>query len=446
MEAGFESRQVIANANRIVVKIGSSSLTRPDGHLDVDALTALVDVVAARRNAGDEVILITSGAVSAGRGPLGLPGRPKDLATAQATASVGQGILVARYTAAFAARNLRVGQVLLTADDTIRRTHYRNAQRALDRLLDMGIVPIVNENDAVATDEIKFGDNDRLAALVSHIVRADAMVLLTDIDGLYDGPPNMPGTKRIPEVRSASEVVDVDVSSAGSGMGTGGMQTKLASVMMATASGVPVVLTNAPNISKALSGEETGTWFPADGKRQSTRRLWLAHAARTSGHLTLDEGAVNAVMGGKASLLAAGIVSVEGDFAAGDPVELCGEDGKVFARGIVNFDDDEIPELMGRSIAELREELGEDYGRTVVHRDDLVLLTKKKEKAELKKPKKGKKKKKAAKKAKLRAQEAEGLLPEGKLAPAEPHADTETDPVEAEKAKIAESPEPPVES
>ena len=415
MESAFESRQVIANAHRIVVKIGSSSLTRPDGHLDVEALTALVDVIAARRNAGAQVVLVTSGAVSAGRGPLGLPGRPKDLATAQATASVGQGILVARYTAAFAARNLRVGQVLLTADDTIRRTHYRNAQRSLERLLDLGIVPIVNENDAVATDEIKFGDNDRLAALVSHLVRADAMVLLTDIDGLYDGPPDKPGTKRIPEVRSAIEVANVEVTGSGTDMGTGGMQTKLASVMMATASGVPVVLTNAPNISKALSGEETGTWFAADGKRTSTRRLWLTHAARTHGHLTLDEGAVKAVMGGKASLLAAGVVAAEGDFAAGDPVELCGGDGKVFARGIVNFDDDEMPELMGRSIAELREDLGEDYGRTVVHRDDLVLLTKKTKKSELKKPKKGKKKK--AKKAK-RALEAEGL-PEGNLEPAE---------------------------
>lgn len=418
MEAGSESRQVIANANRIVVKIGSSSLTRPDGHLDVDALTALVDVLAARKASGDQVVLVTSGAVSAGRGPLGLPGRPKDLATAQATASVGQGILVARYTAAFAAHGLRVGQVLLTADDTIRRTHYRNAQRALERLLDLGIVPIVNENDAVATDEIKFGDNDRLAALVSHLVRADAMVLLTDIDGLYDGPPNKPGAKRIPEVRSAADVEDIEVTGRGSDMGTGGMLTKLESVMMATATGVPVVLTSAPNVKLAIEGKETGTWFPASGKRTSTRRLWLAHAARTRGHLTLDEGAVKAVMGGKASLLAAGLIAVEGEFAAGDPVEIGGEDGRVFARGIVNFDAEELPELMGHTIAELRESLGEDYGRTVVHRDDLVLLRKKTKKSELKKPKKGKKRKKG-KKAK---REAEGLLPEGNLTPAEPGA------------------------
>lgn len=368
------SRGEIAHAHRVVVKIGSSSLTGPDGRLDLGALRALVDVLAERRAAGTQVVLVTSGAIAAGIGPLGLAGRPKDLATAQAAASVGQGMLVARYAEAFAEHGLSVGQVLLTAEDTIRRSHYRNAQRSLDRLLDLGVVPVVNENDAVATDELRFGDNDRLAALVSHLVRANAMVLLTDVDGLHDGPPSRPGTRRIPEVRSFADIEGIEVTGRGSAVGTGGMLTKLESVRIATASGIPVVLTTAAHARAALHGEEVGTWFAVTGKRASTRRLWLAHAARSHGRLHLDDGAVTAVLGGRASLLPAGITGVEGPFDAGDPVDLVSPDGRVVARGLVAFDSGELPALLGRSTFALREELGEGYDREVVHRDDLVLV------------------------------------------------------------------------
>ena len=178
------------------MKVGSSSLTTPQGTIDVDRVDALVDVLAARRSAGTQIVLVSSGAIAAGLGPLGLTARPRDLATQQAAASVGQGVLVARYTSSFARYGLRVGQVLLTADDMMRRSHHRNAQRTLDRLLELGIVPVVNENDTVATDEIRFGDNDRLAALVAHLVRADALVLLSDVDALYDGDPRRPGARR----------------------------------------------------------------------------------------------------------------------------------------------------------------------------------------------------------------------------------------------------------
>ena len=229
------------------------------------------------------IIHSTPGAIAAGIGPLGLASRPRDLATAQAAASVGQGMLVARYAEAFAAHGLRVGQVLLTAEDTVRRGHYRNAQRSLERLLDLGVVPVVNENDAVATDEIRFGDNDRLAALVSHLVRADAMVLLTDVDGLYDGPPSRPGTRRIAEVRSPADIEGVEVTGRGSAVGTGGMLTKLESVSIATGTGIPVVLTMPPPAAAARAGEPVGTWFAATGRRTTRRRLWLAHAARTPG-------------------------------------------------------------------------------------------------------------------------------------------------------------------
>ncbi|PFG43702.1 glutamate 5-kinase [Isoptericola jiangsuensis] len=366
-------RSALPAAHRVVVKIGSSSLTRPDGHLDVVALRALVDVLAERRRAGGEVVLVTSGAVAAGIGPAGLVSRPRDLATMQACAMLGQGQLVARYTEAFAEHGIGVGQALLTAEDTVRRARYRNAQRSLDKLLALGVVPVVNENDAVTVDELRFGDNDRLAALVSHLVRADAMVLLTDVDGLHDAPPSRPGARRIPLVTDLADVAGVEVTGRGSSVGTGGMVTKLESVRIAASAGVPVVLTAAGNVRAALAGEDVGTFFAAEAKKETTRRLWIAHAARTAGRLHLDAGAAHAVLGGRASLLPAGITRVEGAFDAGDPVELVAPDGGVVARGLVAYDAAELPGLLGRSTFELRDDLGEGYDREVVHRDDLVL-------------------------------------------------------------------------
>jgi len=367
-------RRALGDARRIVIKVGSSSLTGDDGRLDVEALRALVAVLARRRLAGGQVVLVTSGAIAAGLAPLGLTSRPRDLATAQATASVGQGLLIARYTEAFAIHGLRVGQVLLTSEDTVRRIHYRNAQRALERLLALGVVPVVNENDTVATDEIRFGDNDRLAALVSHLVRADAMVLLSDVDGLYDGPPSRPGARRISVVRGPADLADVVIGGKGSRVGTGGMVTKLASVAIATGSGIPVVLTCAEHVEAALAGEPVGTWFAVTGRRRSTRMLWLEHAATPHGRLVLDDGAVRAVVDRRTSLLPAGILAVQGEFEAGDPVELVTTGGEVVARGLVAFAAVELPDLLGRSTRELREQLGVGYDREVVHRDDLVLV------------------------------------------------------------------------
>ncbi len=372
--AALSDRRLLPEVRRVVVKVGSSSLTDGTGKLDPARLRALVDVLAARVNGGHQVVLVSSGAIATGMDPLGLAKRPRDLATQQAAASVGQGLLVAHYTRAFHEHGLRVGQVLLTADDTMRRTQYRNAQRALERLLDLGIVPIVNENDTVATDEIRFGDNDRLAALVSHLVHADAMALLTDVDGLYTGPPDREGSRRIAEVRGPKDLDGIDVSARGSRVGTGGMVTKLESVAIATASGVPVVLTSAAQVAPALAGEDVGTWFAATGKRASTRLMWLAYAARTHGRLVLDDGAVKAVVERGKSLLPAGVTAVEGEFEAGDPVEIVGGDGAVVARGLVAYSSQEAPEMLGRSTSELRAELGEGYDRELVHRDDLVLV------------------------------------------------------------------------
>ncbi|MBB2913084.1 glutamate 5-kinase [Streptosporangium becharense] len=366
-------RDRIRTAARLVVKVGSSSLTTPQGTIDVDRVDALVDVLAARRGGGTQIVLVSSGAIAAGLGPLGLSARPRDLATQQAAASVGQGVLVARYTSSFARYGLRVGQVLLTADDMMRRSHHVNAQRTLNRLLELGIVPVVNENDTVATDEIRFGDNDRLAALVAHLIRADALVLLSDVDALYDGDPRRPGARRLVDVRGPEDLVGVELGKGGA-VGTGGMVTKVQAARIATGAGVPVVLTGAAHAAQALAGSDVGTCFHPGGRHPGTRLLWLAHATTGRGRLHLDEGAVEAVVGRRKSLLPAGVTAVEGDFAAGDPVDLCGPLGRVVARGLVNFDAGEIPGLLGRSTRELAASLGPEYERELIHRDDIVIL------------------------------------------------------------------------
>ncbi|WP_433363518.1 glutamate 5-kinase [Streptosporangium sp. CA-115845] len=367
------ARERIRKASRLVVKVGSSSLTTPQGMIDVDRVDALVDVLGARRKSGTQIVLVSSGAIAAGLGPLGLAARPRDLATQQAAASVGQGVLVARYTSSFARYGLRVGQVLLTADDMMRRSHHVNAERTLARLLELGIVPVVNENDTVATDEIRFGDNDRLAALVAHLTRADALVLLSDVDALYDGDPRRPGARRLTEVRGPADLVGVELGKGGA-VGTGGMVTKVQAAKIATGAGVPVVLTAAAHAAQALAGADVGTYFHPEGRHPGTRLLWLAHATTGRGRLHLDSGAVEAVVSRRKSLLPAGVTAVEGDFAAGDPVDLCEPLGQVVARGLVNFDAGEIPGLLGRSTRELAATLGPEYERELIHRDDIVIL------------------------------------------------------------------------
>lgn len=370
-----EVRKAIASAARIVVKVGSSSLTTVDGGLDTVRLKALVDVLAQQRASGREVVLVSSGAIAAGLAPLGLSRRPRDLARQQAAASVGQGLLVSRYTAAFAAHGLRVGQVLLTVDDITRRSHYRNAYRTLHQLLAFGVVPVINENDTVATHEIRFGDNDRLAALVAQIVHADALVLLSDVDGLYDGDPRRPGTSRIVEIHDIAQLEGVDLSRSGaSGVGSGGMQTKVEAAMIATGSGIDVVLASGAEAAAALAGEPVGTWFGIRGGRRATRLLWLEHATGGRGRLRLDAGAVRAVVENRMSLLPPGITAVDGTFVAGDPVDLLDQHGHTVARGLVNYDSGELPALLGRSTKDLARELGPEYEREVVHRDDLVIL------------------------------------------------------------------------
>ncbi|WP_310964206.1 glutamate 5-kinase [Nocardioides terrisoli] len=368
------TRDAVVGARRVVVKVGSSSLTTVEGALDPARVRAVVDSVAAVRARGADVVVVSSGAIAAGLAPLHLARRPRDLARQQAAASVGQGVLVHRYTEEFARHGATTGQVLLTVDDVMRRNHYRNAQRTFAKLLELGAVPVVNENDTVATSEIRFGDNDRLAALVAHLVRADLLVLLSDVDGLYDGPPSRPGARLLTDVRSEDDLVGIRIGGTGSKVGSGGMHTKLEAARIATGAGIAVVLTDARLAGPALTGEEVGTLFHPTGRRRPTRLLWLAHASEPRGRITLDAGAVRAVVQHRASLLPAGIIDVDGDFGAGDPVDLLGPDGTLVARGLVNYDAAELPDLAGRSTRELADTLGPAYEREVVHRDDLVLL------------------------------------------------------------------------
>jgi glutamate 5-kinase len=370
------ARRQLAAARRIVVKVGSSSLTSLDGGLDPLRLEALVDALVARRSAGSQVVLVSSGAIAAGLAPLGLARRPRDLATQQAAASVGQLLLAQAYAASFGRHEQAIGQVLLTADDMIRRAHYRNAQRTLERLLGLGVLPVVNENDTVATDEIRVGDNDRLAALVAHLIGADGLVLLSDVDGLYDGDPRLPGSRLLSEVDAPTDLESVQVARPGEGsLGRGGMATKITAAAMAAAAGIPVLLAAAEDVTSALDASETGpkvgTAFRASGRRMSARRFWLRHAADVHGALDLDAGAVAAVIGRRRSLLAAGIHGISGDFVAGDVVDLVGPHGQVVARGVVGFDATELPALIGRRTRDLAPE----QRREVVHADDLVPLT-----------------------------------------------------------------------
>ena len=368
-------RRSVGEAKRIVVKVGSSSLTDAHGRIDMAQMNALVDAIAAARASDREVVVVSSGAVAAGLDPLGMRARPRDLATRQAAASVGQGILLARYTSLFAAHGLTVGQVLLTVEDISRQSSYANALRTFTRLLELGAVPVVNENDTVATNELRFGDNDRLAALVAHVVQADALFLLSDVDALYTDHPARPGARKLMDVPEVDDLV-VDTSRGGSHVGTGGMATKLEAARIATHAGITTVLASATSVAEALAGDPVGTLFHPSGKRRSRKMLWLAYASKVEGVLSLDAGAVRAVVERGASLLPAGVTGFSGEFHAGDPVRLDGPDGELEGHGLVNYDALDLPSMLGRSTRDLAAERGEGFDRELVHRDALILRKK----------------------------------------------------------------------
>ncbi|MDT5213793.1 MAG: glutamate 5-kinase [Mycobacterium sp.] len=362
-------RDAVRTARSVVVKVGTTALTTATGMFDAGRLATLADAIEARMKAGSDVVIVSSGAIAAGIEPLGLTRRPTDLATKQAAASVGQVALVNAWSAAFGRYDRTVGQVLLTAHDISMRVQHTNAQRTLDRLRALHAVAIVNENDTVATNEIRFGDNDRLSALVAHLVGADALVLLSDIDGLYDSDPRKPGARFISEVDGPDALVGV-VAGGGSRLGTGGMASKLSSALLAADAGVPVLLAAAEEVGRALLDASVGTVFAPRPERMSARRFWVRYAAESAGALTLDDGAVRAVVERRRSLLPAGIIAVSGKFHGGDVVELSGPDAVTVARGVVAYDAAELATMIGRSTSDLPAEMR----RPAVHADDLVAV------------------------------------------------------------------------
>ena len=369
-------RSAIVNAKRIVIKIGSSSLTGKAGEqLDPSTVDLLVDSVAHLTKSGKEVLIVSSGAIATGLAPLGLTKRPSDLATQQAAAAVGQGLLIHRYTESFARYQITASQVLLTIDDVIRRSHYHNAQRTLLKLISLNVVPVINENDSVGTQEIRFGDNDRIAALVSHLVSADLLILITDVDALYDRNPQLPDAQKISDVSDLHAISDAAISGVGaSGIGSGGMLTKVEAARIATGAGIGTVLTSLKNLASALSGNDVGTYFQPAAHKKSSRMLWLQHAAKPHGRVIVDAGAMAALRDRGVSLLPAGVTGVEGEFSSGDTVEILGPSREVIARGLIAFDSNELPRMLGRSTKELAKEYGPEFERELIHRDDLVLM------------------------------------------------------------------------
>ena len=359
---------------RVVVKVGSSSLTDQQGRIRPDMVTSVSDQIAAARSEGHEVLLVTSGAVASGVAGLGLAERPSDVLSLQALSAVGQPQLMAAYNGALARHGLTAAQLLLVHHDFVDRRQYLHARATVDRLLELGCVPIVNENDAIANAEIRYGDNDHLAALLSHLVNADILVLLTDTAGLHTADPRTnPDATIITEVAADDPLLAVETSGAGTDRGSGGMSSKLAAARIASWSGVQAVIAAAADtdaVRAAIAGENVGTRFLARDRQLSARKLWIAFAAEVEGTVIVDEGAGRAIIERGTSLLPAGVTGVEGTFEAGSVVEVRGADGTPVARGLSAMSSSTIGLSKGRRTSELTElDVVE-----VVHRDDLVVL------------------------------------------------------------------------
>lgn len=374
LDHGQERPERLPEGACVVVKVGSSSLTRADGGLDLNRIDILAGLIAGMRTRGHDVVLVSSGAVASGLVPLGLSRRPDELSLLQAAASVGQGRLAARWETAMSAYGLVTAQVLLTAHDVAIRSHYRTVRATFDSLLSLGAVPIINENDAVATSEFSLGDNDRLAALVAHLVTADVLVLLTDVDGLWTARPGTPGATPIRHVRSSADLVGVSVSGRGSFVGTGGMTTKLQAATIACASGTTTLIARADDAAALLGQEQVptdlGTWFEPTGPHRPSRRLWMAHASQPDGRVLIDAGAARALTVGKKSLLLPGLTGLDGDFESGSVVDVVGPEG-VLARGICRYAAAELREVLG---ARSEGAPAPDHVAPVIHRDDLAEL------------------------------------------------------------------------
>ncbi|MFE8595739.1 glutamate 5-kinase [Archangium violaceum] len=370
-------RNAVRAARRVVVKIGTNALTNATGRFNRAHFEALgEDLLWAAQ--GRELVVVSSGAIALGVERLGLPARPKDIPGKQACAAVGQSRLMQAYEEAFGKADRRVAQVLLTHGDVQDRRRYLNVKHALERLIEAGVVPVINENDTVSVDELKFGDNDTLAGLVAGVVEADVLVVLSDVEGLFTADPRKdPNARLLSQVDAVTPELLALAGGSGSLVGTGGMATKIRAAARVTELGVRCLITSGAvpgRLRSVLSGEPVGTLFETSGSRRSARMAWIAHALKPKGKLIVDPGAREAVVTSKRSLLPSGIRLVEGDFGRGDPVDLVDEQGQVFARGLSSYDDGELRKIAGLKSADIESVLGYRYLDEAVHRDDLAVL------------------------------------------------------------------------
>ncbi|TAF06446.1 MAG: glutamate 5-kinase [Nostocales cyanobacterium] len=364
----------------IVVKIGTSSLTQPEtGQLALSTIATLTETLCNLRHQGHSVILVSSGAVGVGCARLGLTERPKAIALKQAVAAVGQGRLMRIYDDLFTTLQQPIAQVLLTRADLVQRSRYLNAYNTFKELLGLGVIPVVNENDTVAVEELKFGDNDTLSALVASLVEADWLFLLTDVDKLYSADPRtVPDARPISLISNMKELAELQIQTGGQGSqwGTGGMITKISAARIAIAAGVRTVITQGRfphNIEKIIQGEAIGTHFAPQPEPTSARKRWIAYGLVPTGKLYLDAGAIDAISQAGKSLLPAGIQAIEGEFDNQEAVQLCDSNGNEIARGLVNYSSEELQKIRGFHSRDIGRILGYAGVETVIHRDNLVL-------------------------------------------------------------------------
>ena len=371
-------RAGLKEAKRIVVKVGTSTITYPTGKMNLGRMEKLVRELTDLANQGREIVLVTSGAIAVGMDRMGKKKRPRSIPQRQALAAVGQGALMHAYGSLFAAYGRMAGQVLLTKENSRRHHQYTNSRNALKAMLAMGVLPVVNENDAVAVDEVKIGDNDTLSATVATLVDADVLIILSDVDGLYTANPATDKKARlIPEVREITPDIEKLAGGAGSAAGTGGMRTKIEAAKIATRSGVTMVVASGEEdgvIRTVLNGEAVGTLFPAREEHLKARKSWLAFGRNIAGDLVVDDGCAEAMLTGGKSLLAAGLVSVEGAFAAKSTVRVLTQEGCEIARGIVNYDAVSLRRIAGRHTDEIAAILAAPVFSEVIHRDNMVLM------------------------------------------------------------------------
>ncbi len=373
-----EARNLLTKAQTVVVKVGTSTLTYSNGKLNLNYIERIVRELADLKNQSKNVILVSSGAIGAGIGKLGLKKKPKTIPEKQAVAAVGQGMLIQVYEKLFGEYGHTVAQVLLTREDIINRKRYINSQNTLSALLKLGVIPIINENDTVAVEEIEFGDNDNLSALVASLINADLLINLSDIEGFYTSNPHInPEAELITFVEKITPDIENLASKTDSSLGTGGMKTKLQAAKIAINAGVSLVIASGQKqgiINKITRGEVTGTLFPAQAKALHSRKRWIAFCPTIQGSITVDKGAQKAVVKEGRSLLPSGILWVDGNFERGDTVRVLDEKGNEFARGLVNYSAKDLLKIKGERTKEIYNILGDESESEAIHRDNLVII------------------------------------------------------------------------